>query len=204
MSEQTRQKIFEPFFTTKEQGTGIGMSTVYSIVQQHDAAIEVESELGVGTEMRVYFPVADAAEGAFEESTSSWTTDLMRPRTGEVLVVDDERAVRAYVEKVLERHGYLVSTAPNAGEALMMCEEHPDRFELVLTDVVMPRVDGTRLRERLEKVCPGLRVAYMSGFPAATNGEKIEPDHLLDKPFTPQQLIDFVASHLESPQNVSE
>jgi PAS domain S-box-containing protein len=204
MSRETREKLFEPFFTTKEQGTGIGMSTVYGILKQHGADIEVDSEVGRGTEVRVYFPVADERPGDLIESTSTPSTGVLRPRTGEILVVDDERAVREYVEKVLERRGYLVTTAPNAGEALMMCEEHPERYEFVLTDVVMPRVDGLRLRKRLESVCPGLIVAFMSGYPGASNDGDVDRDFLLDKPFAPDELVNFVDSHLESAQNVRE
>jgi CheY-like chemotaxis protein len=198
MDPATQTRIFEPFFTTKEpgRGTGLGLSTVFGIVQQSGGSISVFSELGKGTRFDVYLPrVTAELDCEPEEST---------PRAARgsetVLLVDDEDAVRTVAANVLHRYGYTVIQARNAGEALLYCEKHPARIHLLLADVVMPQMNGPELAARLADLRPDMRVLFMSGHPNDAI-ERIGPlAPLLQKPLTVSTLTQRVRQVLDQAQ----
>jgi signal transduction histidine kinase len=162
MDEATRQRIFEPFFTTKEEGrgTGLGLATVYSIVEQSGGIIEVESELGRGTTFSLYFPAVDEAP-TLEEPLAA--ADL-HPGTETLLLVEDDSHVRALIARSLRGAGYTVLEAESGGDALSVAREHAGDIALLLTDVVMPGISGTVLAELLTLERPTMRVLLMSGY----------------------------------------
>jgi PAS domain S-box-containing protein len=163
MDEDTLSHVFEPFFTTKRsgQGTGLGLATVYGVVTQNRGHIRVESAPGSGATFRIYFPRAEEAPARTREPSRAAV-----PGRGRVLLVEDEEMVRTTARKMLESLGYEVTSVPSATEALAAFERRDVRFDLLLTDVVMPEMRGTELRERLARVRPDLPTVFMSGYTA--------------------------------------
>ncbi|MCX8116574.1 MAG: PAS domain S-box protein [Desulfobacterota bacterium] len=163
MTPEVKERIFEPFFTTKERGkgTGLGLSTVYGIVKQSGGNIWVYSEPGQGTTFKIYLPRVD--EPPPEERREEVTREI--PVGGEtVLVVEDEEAVRKLAVRFLKKLGYRVLEASDGGEALLLCEKHPDPIHLILSDVVLPGINGREVVERLQKIHPEARALFMSGY----------------------------------------
>ncbi len=197
MSPEVEERIFEPFFTTKPagQGTGLGLSTVYGIVRQSGGHIVVDSEPGQGTSFRVYLPTAEVPESALpaipERSACPCGTET-------VLLVEDEDAVRALARRILERQGYTVLDACNGRDAVAVAAR-AGRIDLVLTDVVMPEMNGRALAEALAVARPSLPVLYMSGY---TDDEIVRrglldtSNGLLPKPFTADSLARAVRAAL--------
>ncbi|MEI6670339.1 MAG: PAS domain S-box protein [Acidobacteriota bacterium] len=198
MDAETKAKIFEPFFTTKGRGrgTGLGLATVYGVVQQSGGYIWVYSEPGMGTTFKMLLPVATTTGLVVPPDA------LPVPPDGSetVLVVDDDDAVRALAGRVLRRFGYHVMTAANAADAELIYHRHADRIQLLLTDVVMPQTSGPELACHLTALRPGLPVVYMSGFNTdvfAARGP-LEPNVMLvNKPFTPELLATRVRQALD-------
>jgi two-component system, cell cycle sensor histidine kinase and response regulator CckA len=190
MDSSTRARVFEPFFTTKDvgKGTGLGLATVYGIVQQSGGHINLESEPGLGTTFRIYFP-------RVEEVVTPQPAHA--PRTAAsagqetVLVVEDEPGVRTLVCEVLRRHGYTVLAAANGDEAVTRCTQHPGRIDLLVTDVVMPVMSGRQLADRLVEQNAAMKVLYMSGY-VNPEGDHATPWNgrraFLQKPFKPDAL----------------
>jgi two-component system, cell cycle sensor histidine kinase and response regulator CckA len=188
MTPDVQSHIFEPFFTTKPagRGTGLGLATVYGIVKQANGAIFVYSEPGLGTTFKIVIPVA--ADGQIEEVE---VVPHLATHGGveTVLVVEDEESVRKFVRKILEKIGYLVIEAVDGADALKVIDEHGQKIDLVLTDVVMPKVGGPELIGRLREIHPGSRVLYMSGYTDRTVPlERDSGAAFIQKPFTPSQL----------------
>ena len=185
-------RIFEPFFTTKQvgQGTGLGLATVYGIVQQHDGWIEVQSEPGLGAEFTIYFPAV------MEGAASAVPPLLLAPTdqgTESILVVEDEPAVRLTVELLLMRQGYRVRSAATGFEALEAWHDRRGEFDVLLTDMVMPdNFTGRKLAERFLAEKPALRVIYMSGYSPEFAGKDFplsEGENFLSKPFSSEKLL---------------
>ncbi len=201
MDRQTLAHIFEPFFTTKEvgKGTGLGLSTVLGIVQQSGGSIGVESEPGVGTTFEIYFPRCDPSPA--RHTTGPPPSPGRRGRETILLAEDDEQ-LRHLVQGILRRQGFEVLSAPTPAEALRLAERHPGRIDLLLTDVVMPGMNGRELAERLHATRPHLRVLFMSGYPGgvlADRGVVDEGTEFLAKPITPAALLRKVSAVLEVP-----
>ena len=190
MDEETKSRIFEPFFTTKGpgKGTGLGLATVYGIVRQSGGAISVESEVDNGSTFRLYLPrenapvdyirAADLPAVKFDNSET-------------VMVVEDEEIVRELVCEVLEDYGYTVLCASQGAEAMQMAHNHRGKIDLLVTDVIMPEMNGHELATKLTHERPNMKVLYVSGYSDNDIGDHgtLDPRYdLLQKPFTPQTL----------------
>jgi CheY-like chemotaxis protein len=202
MDETTQARAFEPFFTTKEHGTGLGLSTVYGIVKQSGGALAVRSEVGHGTTIEVYFPRA----------TEAARRDSSRPRLAvgrgheTVLLVEDEASVRKVVRLLLTANGYTVLSATGPDEALDLAEKHAGEIDVVLTDVVMPGMNGSQLAERVAKLSPEAKVVFMSGYAsgALPSGVLDGDVAFLQKPFTEGALIAKLRSVLGRQNQTSQ
>jgi PAS domain S-box-containing protein len=200
MDSETQRHIFEPFFTTKDvsKGTGLGLATVYGIVKQSGGSIWVYSEPEVGTIFKVYLPRVDEAVED-DKTTEAPVSPLRGSET--VLLVEDDPAVGAFARDVLEECGYRVLTAAEPAEALRLCENHEGQIHLLLTDVVMPRMNGRQLALAVLELRPGMRVLYMSGYTddAILRSGLLDPDlPFIQKPFTPDALDVKVREVLDS------
>lgn len=199
MDPATQARIFEPFFTTKHGGggRGLGLSTVYGIVEQSGGRIAVESSPGEGTTFTLDFPQyqgPEAAIGTAPQRVSGVGTETL-------LLVEDESAVRASVRRLLEWHGYTVLEARNGAEALRIYETREGEIDLVLTDILMPEMGGQELVEQLRERRPGLRVVFMSGYAEralTTNGSIPQGTGYLEKPFTVETLMRRVREVLDA------
>ena len=190
MDAETCSRIFDPFFTTKEKGfgTGLGLSTVYGIVKQHQGHISVYSEPGMGTTFKIYLPLVD--EPSNQVSRSSTAAGQVRG-TETILIVEDEEIVRNLAGEALEMLGYLVLKARDPGEALVTCEQHEGKIHLLLTDIMLPKMDGRALSEKLTALRPEMVVIYMSGYTddaVVRQGLLDHGNHFLQKPFTMDSL----------------
>jgi PAS domain S-box-containing protein len=199
MDKKTLDHVFEPFFTTKPRGhgTGLGLATTYGIVAQAGGYIDLYSEPGVGTRVSVLLPATDQLQTA-EQAVAP--ASLVRP-TETVLVVEDSDDLREIAGRILTKNGYQVMVAANGPDALELARDFPGHIDLLLTDVVMPHMQGSELAPRLVEIRPDLRVLYMSGFaqPAlAANGTLAPGLALLDKPFTEPALLARVRQVLEA------
>jgi PAS domain S-box-containing protein len=191
MSEETLAHIFEPFFTTKEEGTGLGLPMVYGIVRQHGGCLAIESQVGVGTTVRLLLPLAhDVPEGR----PASRSAEAPRRGHETVLVAEDEGPLRSLLASTLAAHGYEVLVAGDGEEALRLFEARGGRVDLAILDAVMPRLSGADTYARMRAIHPGLRAVFITGHApdhvriaelVAANGYPV-----LDKPF---RLNDFVA-----------
>jgi two-component system, cell cycle sensor histidine kinase and response regulator CckA len=200
MDEQVRERIFEPFFTTKPEskGTGLGLSTVYGIVRQSDGFVWVYSEPGKGTTFKVYLPRIDAAVEENEEAEKVEAIKSGQPvvgsaRAGEqLLLVEDQDRVRKLARTILESRGFTVLEAAGGAEALVLAAEHTERIDLLVTDVVMPGMNGRELAERLVQLHPETGVLYTSGYTSnviAARGVLEAGFEYLPKPYSADSLV---------------
>jgi two-component system, cell cycle sensor histidine kinase and response regulator CckA len=192
MSEEVRARIFEPFFTTKPQGqgTGLGLATVYGIVKQLDGTIWVYSEPGKGTTFKILFPAARPEDVRLDESRSAAPAPTGRET---ILLVEDEEGVRRFVHAMLERQGYQVLDAADVDHALQIADDPAAQFDLLLTDVIMPRMNGPELARKICAQRPKVRVLYMSGYTdrAIRLQDQIGGGtNFIQKPFTPASLAE--------------
>jgi len=199
MDQATQARMFEPFFTTKEKGkgTGLGLSTVFGIVQQCEGTVWVYSEPEMGTTFKIYIPRVDADVDVITVSPPPVTLNGSET----ILLVEDEDQIRTVAGEILRKQGYQVLEARSAAEALLHCEKHAGRIDLLLTDVVMPQMSGPELAKRMIGVRPGVKVLCMSGYTddalvrhGAANAEVA----YLQKPITPDKLARKVRSVLDA------
>jgi len=185
MDEHVKKHLFEPFFTTKEvgKGTGLGLATVYGIVKQHQGNIEAISEVGQGTEMKIYLPQVFNIQA--DMGSAGKDQKVMRGRET-IFVVEDEALVRDAVVRILEKLGYKVFSAGNGPEAMALAEEHSEKIDLLLADVVMPQMSGIELSRKFKIIYPGIKILLVSGYTddmsVASGLDKSQG--FLQKPFT--------------------
>ncbi|NOX88720.1 MAG: response regulator [Calditrichaeota bacterium] len=199
MNKETQQKVFEPFFTTKEvgKGTGLGLSTVYGIVKQNRGYIRVKSEEGVGTEFTVYWPVAlkqhRKQKGVSEDNEIAEGKET-------ILVVEDDPSVRNFIRDILEQSGYRIFEAKNGKEAFDILRKIPEPIDLVVTDMVMPEMNGNELADQIRFEFSQTKILFTSGYTESRilRDGLINTDmHFLHKPFTVVELTQAVRKALE-------
>ena len=198
MDEKTRSLIFEPFFSTKgKQGTGLGLATAYGIVRQHGGNIWVYSEPNVGTSFKVYLPVSNEPSEIIQNNSKP-TLDQKWSET--ILVVDDNQTVITVVREMLEQFGYTILTTDNSTEALVLLDQNSGDVDLLITDVVMPEMNGKELYERALEKKPDIKVIYMSGYLddiIANHGILEHGVKFIQKPFTIQSLLTKIREAVE-------
>jgi PAS domain S-box-containing protein len=201
MDEATQARMFDPFFTTKEagKGTGLGLATVFGIIRQSCGTIEACSEPAKGTEITIYFPTAD--KDAIERVSSNPPAHPVVGGSETILLVEDDEPVRVLTRTILRRYGYDVVEAQSGGDALLLCEQHPTAIHLLLTDIVMPRMSGAQLADRLVTIRPEMKVLYMSGYAndaVMRQGVLGPPIAFIQKPITPEALARKVRDTLDA------
>ncbi|MCC6927478.1 MAG: response regulator [Gemmatimonadaceae bacterium] len=194
MSEDVRVRLFEPFYTTKTpgRGTGLGLATCQAIVSAHGGEIAVDSALGAGSTFRVWLPATDVVDDSRATAEHPAPPPLPRDAPRTILLVEDDADVRGSTARALRRAGYAVLEAMDGEDALQLVASRPDTVDLILTDIVMPRMGGAELVRRLSAQCPEAHVIYMSGYPAdSPEVAQVEALglHVLEKPYTPAILL---------------
>lgn len=202
MSPDVRDRIFEPFYTTKadRSGTGLGLSTLYGIVQQHGGMVHVYSEPGLGSSFKIYLPAEEHATDKPPVVVDSGRTDGLPAAIGRetVLVVEDEGIVRRPVLEILKRAGYRTLHASNGREGVERLREHLDAVDLVILDVVMPEMGGPEAWEHMVALRPNLLALFMSGYAEARYRQRLPPEiEVIDKPFPAQTLLERVRMKLD-------
>jgi CheY-like chemotaxis protein len=200
MDEETRSHIFEPFFTSKPmgKGTGLGLATVYGIVKQNDGFVNVYSEPGQGTTFRIFLPVP-GVDGSSAPAAVPYTDETVRGQET-VLLVEDEKAMLELSTRMLKRLGYGVVAASTPGEAIRMAREHEGDIHLLMTDVVMPEMNGRDLAVHLLNLFPDIQRLFISGYTAdviAHHGVLEDGVHFLQKPFTMADLASKLREALD-------
>ncbi len=198
MDEETLNHIFEPFYTTKKRGkgTGLGLSTVYGIVKQSGGFICVDSVLGEGTTVEIFLPVVDESAEMEEERKAAATPAA---GAGTILLVEDETAVRNYTANILKRIGYIVIEACDGEEALKIVGERGSALDLVISDIVMPKMGGPELLDIISESYPGVKVIFMTGYAGdLVVRSELPADYelILSKPFSSQELLSLISRTL--------
>jgi two-component system, cell cycle sensor histidine kinase and response regulator CckA len=199
MDKETSARIFEPFFTTKDlnQGTGLGLATVYGIIKQNNGYIDVYSEPGKGTTFRIYLP---RHSGMAEQPIATITSNKPVSRGETVLLVEDDQSIIKLVAIILERQGYQVLAADSPSEAISLARQYAGKIQLLITDVVMPEMNGRELAEQICAINPEMKTLFMSGYPAnviAHRGILEEGVNFINKPFSMKDLGDKVREALD-------
>ncbi len=204
MDPETVTRVFEPFFTTKEKGrgTGLGLSTVYGVVKQSNGHIQVYSERGIGTTIKVYLPAAEGPVEVLPRNSAESAARVIRGET--LLLIEDETLVRELAHEILAGQGYHVLDANSGEEAMRICEAHPEPIQLVVTDVIMPGMNGREVYERMAQLRPGLKVLYMSGYTQSAivhRGVLESGTAFVQKPFTIPAFLERVREVLDTSRN---
>ncbi|MBU0463615.1 MAG: PAS domain S-box protein [Proteobacteria bacterium] len=199
MDKEILKEIFEPFFTTKavDKGTGLGLSTVYGIVKQNNGFINVYSEPGKGTTIKIYLP---RHEGKAVEIQEENTTEIPQGRGETILLVEDDLPILKLAQKILEGLNYTVLIADTPKGAMRLAQEHTGKIHLLITDVIMPEMNGRELSEQLQSLSPDLKCIFMSGYTAnaiAHHGVLDEGVHFIQKPFSKRDLATIVRKVLD-------
>jgi CheY-like chemotaxis protein len=206
MPREVIDRAFEPFFTTKEagHGTGLGLSQVYGFVRQSGGHVRIYSEVGQGTTIKMYFPRLNAAD---DEPSESADEPIAEAETSEtILVVEDDVDVRTYLAEILRNLNYRVITAHNAQAALTVLLQEDRRVDLLLTDIVMPGINGRELGRRAQTMRPALPILYMTGYSrnaVVHHGRLDEGVELLQKPVSQAQLAAQVRRLLDRPRELN-
>ena len=198
MDEITKEHIFEPFFTTKEmgRGTGLGLSTVYGIVKQHNGNINVDSTLNKGTTFRIYFPVVQLRE---QKVSDTLMADIQRG-SETILVAEDDPGVRSFIVDILHRYGYTTIEAADGQKALRQYADNQDRIDLVVCDVVMPKMNGKEMYDRIKITNPNIRALFISGYTQDVVLDRGIEDSTVDfiaKPIRPKEFLKKVRGVLD-------
>jgi CheY-like chemotaxis protein len=198
MDKQIMDQIFDPFYSTKgAQGTGLGLSTVYGIVKQHDGSIQVTSAPDLGTTFRIHLPVS---RETLQEHDHSDTSQAESGASETILLVEDDQPVRTLSSTILEKQGYRVLEAETGDEALRVVYEHQGPIDLILTDVVMPGMNGREMCTKVTQQHPDVKVLFMSGYTddvIVHHGILDQGIHFIQKPFSIQALAGKVREILE-------
>jgi two-component system cell cycle sensor histidine kinase/response regulator CckA len=195
IEEKKLHRIFDPFYSSKEKGhgTGLGLSTVYGIVNQTEGFISVKSEVGSGTRFSLYFPMVIPQEKEEAESKEYKNIDLTG--TGTILLVEDEDAVRMLSSRALRNKGYRVIESSNGESALEIIQKRNDEIDLIITDVIMPKMDGATLMKHIRAIHPNAKAIFISGYTEDSFRDSLENDehvHFLSKPFNLKELASKV------------
>jgi CheY-like chemotaxis protein len=198
MDEKTKSQVFEPFFTTKQmgRGTGLGLSTVYGIIKQSGGNIWIYSEPGIGTTFKVYLPRTNEAPA---ESSDAREPGRHPTGTETILVVEDEDGVRGLIRGVLQMAGYTVIDTSDVDEAIAICADTNRVIHLLLTDVVMPKMGGKQLAERVTRTRPDIKVVFMSGYTdnaIVHHGVLDAGTAFIEKPISPHLLLERLRHYL--------
>ncbi len=194
MDEETKSRIFEPFFSTKFAGRGLGLSAVLGIVRSHQGAVQIESELGVGTRIRIMFPVKEEQELELEDTDLTIVQPLEK-QTGNILIVDDEDEVLNVMSRILTNAGYTVFQAKNGEQALELFKKYQEKIDVVLLDYVMPVIDGREVLIEMKKHDESIPVLILSGLTREKMEKEFEDlkyDGLIQKPFQTEKLLDMI------------
>ncbi|BCO08865.1 hypothetical protein GF1_12410 [Desulfolithobacter dissulfuricans] len=197
MTKETKRQIFEPFFTAKEKGTGLGLSMVYGIVKQNNGSIYVYTEPDEGTMFKIYWPVCNE-EVSLEKNIHEETVKLSSNET--ILLVEDDENVRNFASVTLESLGYKVYQASNGRIALDLIHSGECKFDLILTDLIMPEMNGKELVEQVKKILPESKVIYVSGYTdnhIVHNGLLEEGVKFLHKPYSVDSLAKIIRQVLD-------
>jgi CheY-like chemotaxis protein len=200
MSPAIKERIFEPFFTTKEtgKGTGLGLSTVFGIIKQNGGNILVDSEEGLGTAFRIYLP---SSTGIPLSPARAEAELSISPGHETILIVEDDAEVRGLARRILQRQGYTLLEVQNGQEALDLVAQYPEPIHLVLTDIIMPGMNGKTLAEALLQLRPELKIIFMSGYTdnlIAESGDLNARMAFVQKPFSAKALVQKIQTALDS------
>jgi two-component system, cell cycle sensor histidine kinase and response regulator CckA len=202
MDAETLSHIFEPFFTTKGKGrgTGLGLATAYGFVVQSGGHITIDSVVGEGTTFHILFPVTDAPADA--DAPVEYGAKLDAKEQGTILVAEDEKPVRTLLVRVLKAAGYSVIDAEDGFDAIEKFKKHTGTIDMLMTDIVMPGMNGRTLSRKIQNDQPGIKVIYISGFSGgAVSAEDVAAEGavFVSKPFSPEALLKTVKEHLATP-----
>jgi CheY-like chemotaxis protein len=204
MSEETKEQLFEPFFTTKNpgEGYGLGLSTIYGIVKQNNGHIAFESEIGKGTTFKIYFPASEIKKQEFKAKPAPEIPNISLYQKETLLVVEDEVDLRDVIINILQGHGYRTLDVGTGEAALELCSQLKDeKIDMLITDVVMPGMNGKELADALTSLFPGVKVLFISGY----TGKRIVTHDILSrglsflaKPFSPMELLQKIRLILDA------